>query len=93
MRQEVRPALGVLRGRRILLLVVLGLPCAAGRGLRQRPPAAAASRRRAFSSRAAAVASDGHTRSIAALTAAPTSTANAETPIHSSTATGAASDP
>ena len=44
--------------------------------------------RRSLAARAAAVATDGHTRSMAALTAAPTSTANADTPIHSSTATG-----
>ncbi|CAM5609471.1 hypothetical protein SFUMM280S_01440 [Streptomyces fumanus] len=50
-------------------------------------------RMRSLASRAAAVAAAGQTRSMAALTAAPTSTANADTPIHSSTATGAASEP
>lgn len=55
--------------------------------------AASASRTRSLASRAAAVATDGQTRSMAALTAAPTSTAKAEMPIHSRIATGAASEP
>lgn len=55
--------------------------------------ATCACRCRSLASRAAAVAAAGHTRSMAALTAAPTSTAKADTPIHSSTATGAAREP
>ena len=55
--------------------------------------AATRSRARSLTRRAAAVATDGQTRSMAAFTAAPTRTAKAETPIHSRTATGAANEP
>ena len=55
--------------------------------------AACASRSRSLAARAAAVATEGQTRSMAAFTAAPTSTAKAEMPIHSRTAMGAASEP
>ncbi|MDX6314846.1 MAG: hypothetical protein QOF44_4310 [Streptomyces sp.] len=58
-----------------------------------RTAAASSSWARAVSSRAVAVATEGQTRSMAALQAAPTSTAKADTPIQSSTATGAASLP